>query len=399
MNGPRRLHGAAALLSLGGMLETETLLTAAREQTGLSDFGDPAFRTGLDVLVHALNHEAKLSEAGEGRVSGSFIVALAQRLKIEDYLKHHPALLDAPIEKPTFVFGLPRTGTTLAINLLSADPARRVFMRWEAFNTVPPAAPGELRSDPRCLAEQARLDGSKQYLPHIAAMHWEDADSASECQFAMSPSFCAQVYESQYQVPSYSDWFLGADYVPAFRYHKRLMQLLQGNNGGQWTFKNPWHPLFLDALTTVYPDAQLIMTHRDPADVVASACSLVFAVRKMYSDDVDPLACGRAQLRTFDAMIARTQAFEAKHGAGSIHHIQYNDLVADPITEMRKAYARFDRPFTPEVESAMQAVLDANPQGKHGKHAYRLEDYGLTREVVYDHFQDYIERYGIATRR
>lgn len=381
------------------MLDTETLLAAAREQTSLSDFGDPSFREGLDTLVDALNREARLSEAGVGRVAGSIVTTLAQRLQVEDYLKANPALLDAPIERPTFLFGLPRTGTTLAINLLSADPSRRVFMRWEAFNTVPPAAPGALRSDPRCLAEQARLDGSKQYLPHIAAMHWENADSSTECQFAMSPSFCAQLFESQYHVPSYSDWLHKADYVPAFRYHKRLMQLLQGNNPGHWTFKNPWHPLFLEGLTTVYPDAQLIMTHRDPADVVASACSLIFAVRKMFSDEVDPIACGTAQLRTFDAMIARVRAFEDKHGRDAIHHIEYKALTGDPIGEMRKAYARFETPFTAEVEAAMQGVLDDNPQGKHGKHEYRLEDYGLTREQVYDHFGDYIERYGIAIRR
>ena len=381
------------------MLNTDTLLAAARDQTGLADFGDPTFREGLDQLVDALNREAGLSEAGVGRVAASLTAALAQRLRVEDYLKANPALLDAPIEQPTFLFGLPRTGTTLAINLLSADPTRRVFMRWEAFNTVPPAAPGALRTDPRCQAEQARLDGSKQYLPHIAAMHWENADSSTECQFAMSPTFCAQVYESQYHVPSYSDWFHATDYRPAFRYHKRLMQLLQGNNGGHWTFKNPWHPLFLDALTEIYPDAQLIMTHRDPADVVASACSLIFAVRKMFSDTVDPVACGQAQLRTFDAMIARVAAFEDKHGADAIHHIQYKALVSDPIAEMERAYARFGKPFTAETRTAMQAVLDANPQGKHGKHEYRLEDYGLTRDEVYDRFAGYIDRYAIPVRR
>ncbi|MCX7283227.1 MAG: sulfotransferase [Novosphingobium sp.] len=381
------------------MLNSETLLAAAREQTGLADFGDPFFRTGLDELVDALNREGKLSEAGEGRVAASIAATLAQRLQVEDYLKANPALLDAPIAKPTFLFGLPRTGTTLAINLLSADPTRRVFMRWEAFATVPPAAPGALHTDPRCIAEQARLDGTRQYMPHIAAMHWENADSSTECQFAMSPSFCSQVYESQYDIPSYSDWFHKADYVPAFRYHKRLMQLLQGNNGGHWTFKNPWHPLYLDALTTVYPDAQLIMTHRDPADVVASACSLIFAVRKMFSDNVDPIACGRAQLRTFDLMIERVKAFEDKHGAGAIHHIEYKDLVSQPVAQMEKAYAHFGTAFTDETRAAMQAVIDENPQGKHGKHEYRLEDYGLTRGQVYDHFADYIDRYNIVTKR
>jgi Sulfotransferase family len=380
------------------ILNVDTLIAAAREQTGLSDFGDPSFREGLDVFVSALNDEALLTEAGSGRVGDNIVATLAQRLQVQAYLKDHPALLDAPIEKPLFVFGLPRTGTTLAINLLAADPARRVFMRWEANNTVPPAAPGALRSDPRFHAEQAKLEMSLKYVPHISAMHHEDADSSTECQFGMSPTFCSQVYDSQYHIPRYSDWFLNADYLPAFTYHKRLMQILQQNNGGRWTFKNPWHPLYLDALKTVYPDAQLVMTHRDPADVVASACSLIYAVRQMFSDQVDPHACGRVLMKTFDQMIARTIAFEDKHGGDAIHHIQYKALTADPVAEMRKLYARFDAPLTTKAAAAMGAMLAANPQGKHGKHDYRLEDYGLTRDGVHAHFRDYTERFGIACR-
>jgi hypothetical protein len=214
----------------------------------------------------------------------------------------------------------------------------------------------------------------------------------------MSPTFISQVYDSQYHVPSYSDWFLNTDYRPAFRYHKRLMQMLQQNNKGHWTFKNPWHPLYLDALTDVYPDAQLVMTHRDPADVVASACSLVYAVRKLYSDDVDPKAVAAVSLKTFDAMIARVTAYEAKHGAGSVHHIQYKELTADPIGQMEKLYDHFGEPLTDAARTSMQAMLDANPQGKHGKHDYALEDYGLTRESVYAHFGDYIERFGIPVK-
>ncbi len=379
-------------------LDVPTMLAAARERTGLDDFGDPTMHDGLAVLVDSLIREARLTETGMQRVEASIVATLANRLQVEGYLKANPALLDAPVERPLFVFGLPRTGTTLAINLLGADPARRVFMRWEAFATAPPAATGALRTDPRHDAEQARLDMSLKYVPHISAMHHEDADSACECQFAMSPTFCSQVFDSQYHIPTYHDWFMAADYRPAFRYHKRLMQLLQSTNGGRWTFKNPWHPLYLDALTEIYPDAQLVMTHRDPADVVASACSLSMAVRRLYSDEVDPRAVADVKLRTFDAMIARTKAFEEKHGAGSVHHIDYRALTTDPIGEMRQLYARFDEPFTPQAEAAMQAMLAANPQGKHGKHAYALEDYGLTRAGIHAHFSDYIDRYDIACR-
>jgi hypothetical protein len=295
-----------------------------------------------------------------------------------------------------FVFGLPRTGTTLAINLLHADPARRSLLRWEAFNSVPPPKGHELSSDPRYVAEQARLDMSLKYVPHISAMHHEDADSPTECQFAMAPSFCAQVYDSQAHIPSYGDWFLNADYAPAFRYHKRLLQLLQSEAPGRWTLKNPWHPLFLNELTATYPDAQLVMTHRDPVDVVGSACSLLKAVRAMFTDAVDLQAIASTLLRTFDAMIERTIAYQEKHGADAIYHVQYGDLMRDPMAEMKKLYARFDEPFNAETE--MTAFLANNPKGKHGKHHYALEEYGLTAEGVRTHFRDYCERFGVAQK-
>ncbi|UVO52628.1 sulfotransferase [Sphingomonas sp. SUN039] len=380
------------------ILDAQALVAAARMQTGLTDFGDPTMFDGLNRLIDSLNTEAKLTEAGSQRVGASITATLVNRLQVEDYLKSHPELLERPIEKPLFVFGLPRTGTTLAINLLTADPVRRRFMRWEAFATVPPAAPGALRADPRCHAEQERLDMSLKYVPHISAMHHEDADSSCECQFAMSPTFCSQVYDSQYHIPSYSDWFLNADYRPAFRYHKRLMQVLQSTNGGRWTFKNPWHPLYLDALTEVYPGAQLVMTHRDPADVVASACSLSTAVRRLFSDQVDPHAVADLKLRTFDLMIARQDAYRQKHGAHSIYDIQYAELTRDPMGVMKRLYAHFDEPLTAEAETAMQAMLDANPQGKHGKHEYSLADYGLTRAGIHAHFKDYTDRFGIPCK-
>jgi Sulfotransferase family len=381
------------------ILDATALLAAAREATGLTNLGDDSILEGLGILTASLNAEAGLTEAATGRVATSLTATLANRLQVEDYLAQHPELLERPIEKPMFVFGLPRTGTTLTINLLAADPMRRCFLRWEALASVPPAAKGALRSDPRYHAEQARLEMSLKYVPHISAMHHEDADSPTECQFAMSPSFCAQVYDSQYHIPGYSDWFLHkADYLPAFRYHKRLMQVLQAENGGRWTFKNPWHPLYLDALTSVYPDAQLVMTHRDPADTVGSACSLVYNVRKMFSDDVDPHAVGKVLLHTFDLMIARQNAYREKHGADAIHDILYDDQVRDPIGTMRGVYARFDEPLTAEAEASMKAMLDANPQGKHGKHEYSLADYGLTRAGIHAHFKDYTDRFGIPCK-
>ena len=378
---------------------TEDVVSAARARTGLGDFGDPAIFDGLTRLLKSYAEEAQLTPRGyAGRIE-DITATLANRLRVEDWLARHPELLAAPVEKPLFLFGLPRTGTTLAINLLAADPARRAFLRWEAFDSVPPPMPEELHAGPRYQKAQDQIELSLKYTPHISAIHHEEGDSPTECQFAMTPSFCAQVYEAMADIPSWRHWFLyEADYLPAFRYHKRLLQLLQANAGGRWTLKNPWHPLFLNELTTVYPDAQLVMTHRDPADVVGSACSLIKAVRSLLSDKVDTKRIGSTMLELFSLMITRLNAFHAAKGPDAVHHIQYADMMKQPIETIRGIYTRFDEPFTPAAHSAMEAYLASNEQGKHGKHSYTLEEYGLTREGVHAHFKDYIEQYRIPVK-
>ena len=379
-------------------MQVSAIVASARAATGLSDLGDPAMLEGLEMLVKASNAEARLSAAGAVRWEQTLVGTLSNRLRIVDYLKRHPDLLERPIERPTFVFGLPRTGTTLTINLLGADPARRCFLRWEALDSVPPARAGELHTDPRCVAERARLDAMVKHAPQIAAAHYEEADGPTECQYAMALSFRSQIFESTLHIPSYREWFLQTSYLPAFRFQKQLLQLLQAENGGRWTLKNPWHPLFLDDLTTVYPDARLVMTHRDPVEVVGSACSLIRLVRPMYSDAVDLREIAAQMIDTFDHMIARQNAFRDAHGEDSIHDIQYADQLTDPIGEMRKLYARFDEPLTREAETAMTSLLARNPQGKHGKHDYHLEEFGLTATGVRNHFRDYCERYRIPQK-
>jgi hypothetical protein len=380
-------------------MTVEEVIAAASAQTGLTDIGDPAVLDGLQRLLSAYATEARFTERGAQMAHADLVTFMGVRMKIEGWLKDHPELLDAPVEKPTFVFGLPRTGTTLLINLLNADPARRSFLRWEAYDPIPPAQPEELSAGPRYEAMQAKTQMALQYMPHIAAIHFENPDSPTECQFLMTPSFCSQVYESQADIPSYRNWFMhDADYLPAFRFHKRTLQALQHYASGEWTLKNPWHPLYLNALKTVYPDARLVMTHRDPAEVVGSICSLIKYVRAIYSDDVDLKGIGESFMDTFQIMIDRADAFKAKHGDDAIHDVQYVETVRDPIGSVRRVYEVFDEPFTPEAQAAMNRYLDDNPKGKHGKHEYDLAEYGLTAERVRERFKSYIEKYDIPVK-
>jgi hypothetical protein len=380
-------------------MTVEEVIAAASTQTGLSDYGDPAILEGLQRLLDSYASEARFTERGSQMAHGDLVTFMAIRMRIEGWLKDHPELLDRPIEKPLFVFGLPRTGTTLAINLLAADPARRAFLRWEAYEPTPPARPDELHAGPRYEAMQAKTQMALQYMPQIAAIHFEEADSPTECQFLMTPSFCSQVYESQADIPSYRQWFLHeADYRPAFRHHKRTLQVLQHYSPGQWTLKNPWHPLYLDALHETYPDARLVMTHRDPAEVVGSICSLIKEVRAIYSDHVDLEGIGETFMETFEIMIARANAFKAKHGAAAIHDVQYAEMMSNPIPTVKRIYERFNEDYTPAAEAAMAAYMAENQKGKHGKHSYDLAEYGLSKVAVRERFKGYIEDYDIPVK-
>jgi hypothetical protein len=380
-------------------MTVEEIIAAARAQTGLTDIGDPAVLEGLQRLLTAYAEEAPFSAQGAQMAQADLVTYMAIRMKVEGWLKDHPELLDAPIEKPLFVFGLPRTGTTLMINLLAADPARRAFLRWEAYDPTPPPRPKELHAGPRYQAMQDKCLMALEYVPQIAAIHMEFADSPTECQFLMTPSFSAQVYDALADIPSWHRWFLDeADQRPAFAFHKRFLQVLQHHAKGRWTLKNPWHPLFLGPLTETYPDAQLVMTHRDPAEVVGSCCSLIRHSRAIYSDRGDLKRIGESFMETFEVMIARAIAFKEKHGADSIHDVQYADTVRDPIGTVRGIYAHFGEELTPAAEAAMEAWMADNQQGKHGRHTYDLAEYGLSKEGVRERFKDYIERYDIPVK-
>jgi Sulfotransferase family len=377
----------------------DDIISAAGARTGLNEIGDRSALVGLEHLLRAYETEGNFSEQGLQMAYDDLVTYMSSRMRIEDWLAKNPELVTRPVEKPMFVFGLPRTGTTLMINLLASDPARRSFLRWEIYEPTPPARPEELHAGPRYEERHAQSEMALQYVPHITAIHMEFADSPTECQFLMTPSFCAQVYDALADIPSYRRWFLHeADYLPAFQFHKRTLQALQHYTGGRWTLKNPWHPLFLDALTEVYPDAQLVMTHRDPAEVVGSCCSLIKYSRLVYSSNVDLKAIGRDLIDTFRIMIDRQKAFREKRGQAVIYDVRYVDTLRDPIGTVRNIYEQFDEELTPSSLNAMKSYMANNPKDRHGKHEYSLEEYGLSAGEVREVFSDYISDFDIPIK-
>ncbi|WP_317929697.1 sulfotransferase [Halioxenophilus sp. WMMB6] len=374
-------------------LNADELIAKAQAATGLEKFDSDSFREGLDILLGDYN--ASGAAAGE-RVQRSLMLALVNRLKSTDYLNKNPELLQRPIEKPVFVFGVPRTGTTLLSNLLAKDPARRSPLTWEIDEPVPPATSDTLLSDPRALA---RLEMEKKMLaamPEMGKYYRSSAIYPNEDVYIMAHDFKTLMWESTGKCPNYRDWLLSTDMTSAYEYHKRYLQLLQHHAPGVWNLKMPSHSLWLETLMKVYPDARLVWTHRDPLTAVGSFCGIISlghrSVGEVDSDYIGKNCLYQAQLHA-----DRIMDFRDKHGEDRVIDVHYTDLMTNPIEAMRKLYTALGDEFTPEAEAGMQSWLDDNPQDKFGRHEYKLAQYGLSVETVKPAFERYLSRYEVAS--
>lgn len=376
-------------------LIAEELIEAARTATGLQRFDSESFREGLDILLADASN-VDYPEMGIQRFRASVIGALSNRLKTNAYLEQRPELLKRPIERPVFVFGIPRTGTTLLSNLLAADPGRRSPLTWEIDDPVPPPTKDALYTDPRALA---RLEMERKMLaarPDAGKYYRSSAIYPNECMFFINADFKALMWEGRGKLPNYRDWlFNTADLTSTYQYHKRFLQLLQAEAPGVWNLKQPSHALWLETLLKTYPDARLVWTHRDPLTATGSFCSLMKMASSAFglTPDLDYIAKNYSWQAVEHAN--RIMDSRARLGRDRIIDVHYADLMRDPVGSMRMLYRALNDDFTAEAEQGMRAWLADNPQDKFGKHEYKLAQFGLTPEQVRGMFERYLSEYDV----
>jgi hypothetical protein len=375
---------------------SEELVERACRETGLDCFDGETFREGLDIYMADYNTNPRSEECNE-RNAAYVVKALSDRLKVEDALRQRPELLAAPVERPVFVFGAPRTGTTLLSNLLAADPARRSALTWEIEHPVPPPTSATLTTDPRCLAMLEREREMQAANPDMFKFYRNSAVYPNECVFWTIHEFKALIWEGRGKLPNYRDWIYdpGIDMLPTYRYHKKFLQLHQADAPGIWNLKLPSHSLWLDVLLQIYPDARLVWTHRDPITATGSYCSLMRLSSTVATGQVDLEWVGRNFSWQTAEHVRRVMATRARIGHDRIIDVHYADLMRDPMATLRRLYAALGDDFTPAAESSIQGWIDANPQGKFGRHEYRLAEFGLTVDQVRDSFGDYLAEYDV----
>jgi hypothetical protein len=373
----------------------ESLMAEACESHGLSDFGQDteALKANLRRFLDCVDREGLLTEAASAQQVALVRRRLANRLQIEAWYKAHPELGDAEVGPLVSITGLPRSGTTALVNIMSLDDQFRPLRTWEQDRPCPPPILGEEDQDPRRLAAVAHRDYIARERPDLMAMHLFDPDATEEDVEILGLTFQAQ----QYAMPifSYHAWWRTADLGPAFAYHRRVLRLLQSRRPpNRWLLKAPAHCFHLDALTEAYPGAKMIVTHRDPAKSVPSAISMV-ATLQASAGKVEIEEIGRRAAEHFRVGTERTMASRARLGDDRFFDLHHADFVADPFGALERVYDFLGLELTSRTLAKMEAWHAQNRSGAHGAHRYAPEDFGLTAARLRADFRPYIERYGV----
>jgi hypothetical protein len=370
-------------------------MTRAIARTGLSDFGKPTFRVGLDRLLQSLAEDANLTDEGRTAVTDNFVTRLERRLRIEAWYHHHPDVENASLAGPISITGLHRSGTTALVNMMSLDPQFRGLRHWEQREPYPPPVKGTEHTDPRRMAYADSLAKLVTARPEQMAMHLYEVDAAGEDGDLLGLEF--RNAELTLPVWGFQKWWRDSDMRPTYAYHRRIALMLQSRcPPNLWLWKAPNHKIHLDAFLSAYPDARFIFTHRDPSKTVPSLISFatsLFPPGSLANTDVREIG-RRIYEHTLEGM---RRAVEGRRRLGDARFIDVHqcDVAQDPLGTLARIYQFLDLELVPQVRTAIAHWVESNRVGAYGEHRYAAEQFGLSVAEIRSEYAFYIRRFEV----
>jgi hypothetical protein len=198
------------------------------------------------------------------------------------------------------------------------------------------------------------------------------------------------------QIARYNEYIFGADQEPAFRYHKRVLKLLQWKNPRkQWVLKDPTHLEKMTTVLKVYPDACFVWPHRDPVKSVASTISIIGTMLwgrtdtpfkgSSFDQYTDPYGAGKRLTDVID------QLESGEVPKDRVFSILYRDLVDHPVATAARIHEYFHLAFTDESRAAMEDYVRRNPRTARPPHKVDLETKAAVDRdrLAFKRYQDY----------
>jgi hypothetical protein len=347
--------------------------------------------------------DADEERTGIGRLMmfGDCVRAAANRLLVHDLLARHPEILQVPITRPVIVVGLPRSGTTNLVNLLAADMRFRSMPLWESYEPVPnPQEPAEVDGvDPRWTRCSGMWQAMQAAAPLVAAMHPMEPDHVHEEIELQMPDFSSYTHEWVARAPRWRDHYLAHDQTPHYAYMKTVLQILQWFAPKErWVLKSPQHLEQLGPLLATFPDATVVVTHRDPVAVVQSTCTMTcYGARTTYRS-TRPGWYRDYWTERIGTLLDTSLRDRHLLAEDRTVDVFFDEYMGDELGTLARVYERAGMPFSDQARSEVEGYRVAHPRGKQGRVAYDLRrQFGVTPEEVRERFGAYLDRFPIAT--
>ena len=347
-----------------------------------------------------MNADQQLSPLGRITNKNILVRYLVQRSRLEDLYQRHPEIDDVEIERPIIIAGLPRSGTTHLLNLISVDDRLRSLSYWESLEPIPPAdepASGEAGEDPRVQRCRDSLALQDQIIPLFKNMHEMLPEHIHEEIELMGMDFSMMLFENYAVVPSWRDYYLAHDQTPHYLFLKRALKALQWLRGPQrWILKSPQHMEQLIPLSTVFPDATFALPHRDPVSVITSMVTMQAYVSRMSRDPVDPAQIGAYWTDRIVRMLVQCARDRDRLPAAQTIDIMFDEITGDDVGAVERIYALAGHPMTAAVRQKMQRYVQEHPRGKHGQILYDLQaDFGIDPAALRKQLDFYYDRFPV----
>ncbi len=380
-------------------LTVDAVCTAAVDRTGLTDFGPDDFRVRLGVQLTEMDADPERTGLGRVLMFNDAVRYASNRLRVHDLLTRHPEILDEEITAPVIVIGLPRSGTTHLVNLLAADTRFRSMPLWESYEPVPDPREAPVAGvDPRWTRCQQQWEAMQTGAPFVAAMHPMEPDHVHEEIELQTSDFSSYNHEWIARAPRWRDHYLAHDQTPHYAYMRQVLQILQWERGDdgceRWVLKSPQHLEQIGPLLATFPDATIVVTHRDPVAVVQSTITmLTYGARTAYRS---PRPDWYRDYWTDRIGRLLDTSLRDRHllPAGRATDVVFHEYMADEIGTLARVYELAGMPFTERARAEVAAYQDAHPRGRGGQVVYDLRgDFDTTPEEVRARFGAYLDRF------
>ena len=377
----------------GPALDAEEMLAAALKRARRSGFDDRTFFQPLQRLIASCNTESDLNALGRNAVKFEIRRSLHNLLEFERREREDPALLRRPIERPIFITGMPRSGSTFLHRLLVRDPEVAAPLSWRLVHPHPSAA-GRVGEGLNRARVQAQFYLMRLLAPELNTLHEVAAGEPEECTDITAQVFQSLRYDSVYRVPSYQSWLQRHGHVEAYRFHKRFLQHLDAQAPGRrWILKSPDHVFALDDIRAVYPDACWVFIHRDPVAVLASVARLTEVLRRPFAHGVDLAEIGQQVCESWLDGAQRMMRVAA--ASNSILHLHYREVVSDPQAAAARLFEHGRHASSGDAARRMRKWLGNRANRSHRQRRYDLTSFGLDPDALRAQFKPYTDTFGI----